>query len=300
MQYRILFILTLFSFVQIVNAQEDWLVPEDKKAKLSPFEFTEDIEKKGQEVYSANCASCHGTPGENNFVALSPPPGDPGSVDFQMNSDGELYHKVREGRGTMPSFKNTLTPDDVWAVISYIRSGNADYVQEVAKEIQRGAYAGEIDINLEPLDDNKSVKAVVIGTNNNTTEFIEGAAVKLSVTRLFGNMQVGEEGLTNKNGEVIFTIEDEINGDSTGNIELIAQLSDQEAFGVIEVKQQLSLGKPTYKPSLVAERAMWNKVQKAPVWILFSYLASVLGVWGIIFYVFWQIKHIYAIGKESE
>lgn len=300
MLYRILAILTILFSVQFnTSAQEEWLVPEDKKSKLSTFEFTPEVTEAGKQIYSTNCASCHGEPGKNNFVALVPPPGDPGSADFQTNTDGELYHKVREGRGTMPSFKNTLTPDDVWSVIAYIRSGNNSYVQEVAKEIQRGAYDGEVSITLATVDD-KTVKATVTGSKDGSSEAIEGAAVKLSVNRMFGKLAIDEEKITNKNGEALFSLAEAIPGDAEGNIELIAQLSDQEAFGVIENISTLPLGLPVDAPSLVAERAIWNKMAKAPIWMILGYSITVLAAWGTIFYILFQFRAIFMIGKEAE
>lgn len=298
MIYRTLTLFALlFSIHFSAKAQDEWIVPDENKTKLSPFEFSADAVVKGNEIYSTNCASCHGEPGKNNFVQLVPPPGDPGAIDFQANNDGEFYYKIREGKGTMPSFKNTLTPDDVWTVISYIRSFNSNYVQEVAKEIQRGAYDGVVSINLAGLDQHK-VKATVTGNNNNTTEPIEGAAIRLVVERLFGNLQVDEEKITNKNGEVIFSLNNKIPGDSAGNLQLIAQLTDQEAFGVIESEILLPLGKPIDAPSLVAERAIWNKMTKAPIWLLMAYSIAVLAAWGTIFYIMLQLRQIFLIGKE--
>lgn len=299
MIYRTLTLFALLFFIHFsASAQNDWVIPEDNKAKLSPFEFSDEADMKGNEIYSANCALCHGEPGKNNFVQMAPPPGDPGSIDFQTNTDGEFYYKIREGRVLMPSFKNTLTPDDVWNVIAYIRTFNSDYVQEVAKEIQRGAYDGEVNINLASLD-KKHVKATVTGSNNNINEPIEGAAIKLMVERLFGNLQLDEEKITNKNGEATFTLTEKTPGDSVGNILLIAQLTDQEAFGVVESEILLPLGEPTEAPSLVAERAMWNKMTKAPIWLLLAYSIAVLAAWGTIFYIMLQLRQIFLIGKED-
>lgn len=299
MLYRKLTILILFISIHAVSsAQEEWLVPEDKKSKLSTFEFTTDISQQGSEIYTTNCASCHGEPGKNNFAALTPPPGDPGSTDFQSNTDGDFYHKIREGRGTMPSFKNTLSPEEVWGVIAYIRSFNDNYVQEVAKEIKRSAYNGQVNIAVIAVD-SVTVKAIVTGTNNTKSEAIEGAAIKLSVNRMFGKLAIDEEKLTNKNGEAFFAISNTIPGDKNGNIELIAQLSDQEAFGVVEELATLSIGKVLDAPSLVAERAIWNKMAKAPIWMLLGYTLAVLAAWGTIFYVMLQLRKIYLLGKKK-
>ena len=300
MQYRLLIIcLLIFSNIFVLKAQEEWVVPDDKKSKLSPFEFTEEINNFGAEIYSANCKSCHGEPGKNNFVPLVPSPGDPASTDFQSNTDGDFYHKIRTGKGAMPSFNNTLAPNDVWNVICYIRSHNNSYVQEVAKEIQRGVYNGKVSIQLTYLEDKNLIEAKVFGTNENNSKPIADAEIKLFAERYFGNLQIDEDKLTNKEGIALFAITGNLPGDAEGNVKLLAQLSDQEAFGVIITKAVLPVGKATHVPSLVAERAMWNKMSKAPIWVLLSYSLAVLAAWGTIFFVLFQLKRIFIIGNEN-
>ena len=70
---------------------QDWVVPDDRKGRLSTFPFTDDTRKEGEKLYQVNCHSCHGDPGRNNFIALQPPPGDPATEKIQRNSDGETF-----------------------------------------------------------------------------------------------------------------------------------------------------------------------------------------------------------------
>jgi hypothetical protein len=46
---------------------QDWVVPAEKRGKLSPFAFTDETRKAGEALYNLNCRSCHGTPGMGNF-----------------------------------------------------------------------------------------------------------------------------------------------------------------------------------------------------------------------------------------
>jgi len=50
--------------------------------------------------------------------------------------------------------------------------------------------------------------------------------------------------------------------------------------------------------SLTEKRAMWNSMNKAPYWIIFSYFIAVLAVWGLIFYVLLQLRTIFMLGKK--
>jgi hypothetical protein len=49
--------------------------------------------------------------------------------------------------------------------------------------------------------------------------------------------------------------------------------------------------------SLVAERAMWNSVRKAPVWIILTYGLGLLTAWGFVFYVLMKLRDILIIGE---
>lgn len=72
---------------------------------------------RGQPLYQTNCARCHGAdgkgavPGARNFNDL----------DYMRGENpGYFYAAVTEGRGEMPPFKDTLTSDERWDVVSYV------------------------------------------------------------------------------------------------------------------------------------------------------------------------------------
>lgn len=297
----IFYFFSFFILVLPVSAQEVWEVPAADKSKLSPITFTEDTQKMGEDVFSRNCKSCHGNPGKADFIALVPSPGDPAAEKFQKNMDGEFFYKVRTGRGSMPSFKSILTTTEVWQVISYLRSFNSNYVQEVEKVIERTGFdGGEITINLSPQHEGAKIEATVMGDKEGVLVPIPGAAVKLYAKRQFGNLPVDEEQTTNEEGIAIFSSPKELPGDSAGNVVLLASLSNEEMYGIVTKEQTLEIGVPTSKPSLLAKRAMWNKMKMAPIWLLIAYFGVVLTVWGCIFYVVLQVRKIFLIGKEDE
>ena len=71
-------ILIVFAFGQNLKAQDPaWTVPADKEKQLSPFKFEELNIEAGRKVFESNCISCHGHPGQGDFIALNPSPGDP-------------------------------------------------------------------------------------------------------------------------------------------------------------------------------------------------------------------------------
>ena len=93
---------------------------------------------KGEAVYLAHCASCHGTrlQGQPNWqVALSDggyraPPHD-GRGHTWRHSDRQLFEATKFGGGFsaapgsvshMPSFENVLTDDEIWAALAFVKN----------------------------------------------------------------------------------------------------------------------------------------------------------------------------------
>ncbi len=244
----------------------------------------------------ANCKSCHGDPGKGNSVALNPPPPDPGGEKMQRNSDGELLFKIREGHGAMPSFKNMLPISSIWNVVSYFRSFNKQYTQQVSPKPAKTS-EGKTKIDLNWLKEKRQLTALLTNENNKVTKPVAGEEIQLFAVRYFGNLPVDKIKVTDKEGKAIFNFPEDIPGDSLGKIRLIARLADESKYGEIKTDTMLKIGMSTWRPPLNAQRAMWNIVQKAPLWLLISYITIVVSIWGFIFYVLYLLRVIYVIGK---
>ena len=296
MKKRYLSLLLIFVITLRLSAQQPWIVPEENLAKLSAFAFSDSTHKIGAELYNTNCKSCHGDPGKNNVIKLVPPPVDPASDKMQANSDGGLYYKISLGRMPMPTFKNILSPNDIWVVISYMRSFNEKYVQVVAPKVESAGMVQNVKIQMNWLKEKNQVQAVISGKKDNIDQPLTGAEVKLFAKRYFGNLQIDDARNTDAEGKVLFNFPKDLPGDSTGYVQLLAKLTDEAAYGDAKNETTLAIGVPTYRPPLNEQRAMWNVVQKTPIWLLLTYTFTVLAVWAFIVYVLFQIRAIYRAG----
>jgi mono/diheme cytochrome c family protein len=106
------------------QASAPWVAPESEKARKNPLANDKKTAEQGEKVAKVNCVSCHGDRGKGNgpaAVALNPKPADWTSKRVQDESDGEIFWKITNGRGSMPSWRH-LPENDRWAVVRYIRT----------------------------------------------------------------------------------------------------------------------------------------------------------------------------------
>ncbi len=114
----------LVSF-SVQDEAEPWEVPEEYKTMENPESPNKSDLAYAKTLYNKNCALCHGKTGlgdgtmarglENFNVDFT--------VDqFQSQSDGEHFYKIKTGRNTMPSYARQMSEEDIWIIVSYIRT----------------------------------------------------------------------------------------------------------------------------------------------------------------------------------
>lgn len=301
MMRKFFFLLTTFWLFMTRISGQDWVVPDNRKSRLSPFSFSDDTRNSGEKIYASNCLSCHGSPGKGNVINLVPPPPDPATELVQKNLDGEIFYKVSEGRKQMPSFKNILTSNEIWNVVSFIRSFNKNYKQEIMPVITSSAYPGaEIKISMNYLPGDTAILLYATAEKPGNIVPVSGADIRLFVFRTFGLLQVGDEQTTDATGIARFRLPDQLPGDTAGNIKLSARFTDEDAFGPFSRDTIISAGLKTFPNPLTAQRAMWNKARMSPLWIMVTFLGGLLLVWSFIFLIMLKIRDVYIIGEKLE
>jgi len=91
--------------------------------------------ERGRDVYRTICIACHGPRGAGNGQVVQhgfPPPPSLLTGKSTGMRDGQLFHILTFGQGSMPSFANRLTPENRWNAIRYVRSMQRDHPQAVA------------------------------------------------------------------------------------------------------------------------------------------------------------------------
>lgn len=105
-------------------AVKGWQAPKEAAALKSPFTFTSQSADKGKSLYNMYCWNCHGKTGNGDGAAgksLGQQPANFHSDRVKKQPDGALFWKLSHGNGNMPPFKEVLTEEQRWQLISYIR-----------------------------------------------------------------------------------------------------------------------------------------------------------------------------------
>jgi mono/diheme cytochrome c family protein len=97
------------------------------KKQKNPLPLSPDTLADGKEAFGHYCVACHGMDGQNTGVPfvdhISPPIPSLASHEVQSYSDGQLKWILDNGiwPSGMPGSKGTLSDDELWSIIVYLR-----------------------------------------------------------------------------------------------------------------------------------------------------------------------------------
>jgi mono/diheme cytochrome c family protein len=111
--------------------------------ELNPLPVTDELLRRGEQVFNITCAACHsklgdgnGTPKRINAMAVVANLHDKRIVEL---ADGELFNTISYGKNLMQGYAANLPVQDRWAAIAYLRAlqlsrlGTLDEVPEAAR-----------------------------------------------------------------------------------------------------------------------------------------------------------------------
>jgi mono/diheme cytochrome c family protein len=127
---KILFVALLgliaLSIVLGVTHRGQWNIPEEAKRRRNPIQPSPRTLADARNLYSDNCERCHGKTGKGDgpdaAKYYTAPQDLTDSTRMSAQSDGELFHKISEGRRPMPEFKTKLTEQQRWQLVLLMRS----------------------------------------------------------------------------------------------------------------------------------------------------------------------------------
>ena len=120
--------LTLLFFLAL-GQTPDKVIPVAYKNLKNPYSEDAKTPKIGYKIYMKACWVCHGDNGNGKGPQSSEIKTK--VADFKNpvvagRTDGELLWWIQTGGNDMESFKNALSEDDIWMIITYIRKIQKD------------------------------------------------------------------------------------------------------------------------------------------------------------------------------
>jgi mono/diheme cytochrome c family protein len=111
-------------------AQERPDPPAEFAGLTNPHEGDAQAASAGQQLYDANCASCHGATGQGDGPAaasLDPAPDDL-RISAREAGDDYLHWRIAKGgnfapfNSSMPAWEGILSDDQIWQLVTYINT----------------------------------------------------------------------------------------------------------------------------------------------------------------------------------
>ena len=98
---------------------------------INPESPTAEVLFRGKTVYSTFCAGCHGDTGAGDGILFSSglyplPPRTLIGNDADKLKDGEIFHSITLGFGSMGAHGSQIRTEDRWKLVHYIRQLQAE------------------------------------------------------------------------------------------------------------------------------------------------------------------------------
>lgn len=128
----------------------------------------------------------------------------------------------------------------------------------------------------------------------------EDVEISLLVERPLSALPVGEDfNTTDEDGKITLEFPSDLPGDIEGAVTVIVRIVENENYGTVEISQVKTWGIPTYYSDLTAKRSLWASSANAPIPLIIFITGLIIAVWGMIFYMIYQIYQIKKLGKVS-
>ena len=146
----------------------------------------------------------------------------------------------------------------------------------------------------------RMVTAELKEKNGNNWIPVKDIDIKLAVKRMGGNLSVGDKDFYTSDSTGVSSTEfkrDSIPGDQKGIITLVAEVDDNDTYGNLVTEKTVDWGKVIApQKNFFAQRTLWSIRSETPIWLLFTVWSIVIGIWGTIIYLLFQIVKIKKLG----
>ncbi len=136
---RTIILILLLTPFSLAAQWSNWIAPPAADTIQNPLKDDASAAGAGQQLFSSICFVCHGDQGKGdgiNAASLAKAPANLTSARVQRQSDGVLFWKISEGNPPMLSFKSSLSEEQRWQVIAYVRKLAVLYPDEPTATVE--------------------------------------------------------------------------------------------------------------------------------------------------------------------
>lgn len=166
-----------------------------------------------------------------------------------------------------------------------------------AQDIAHNSLA-KISLGFVEIGSVKQVKATVTKADGVA---LKGVEVHFFIKKSFGLLPVGDgAATTDENGEALADFPIDIPGDATGNVTVIAKIEENDQTGELETSKAINWAVPTTIDHSDPKRALWASADNAPIPLVITVTSIVALVWGVIFYILYQLIAVKRAAKMND
>ena len=153
-------------------------------------------------------------------------------------------------------------------------------------------------IQIDTLPDRK-ITATFSELRDSAWVAVKGVDMKVTVKRLGGDLNISETptyttdslGLVNADFKL-----DNLPGDSAGNLVIIAEVDDNDVYGNLTTEKTVPWGESSKYISAFNRRSLFARRGWSPLWLEWMAYSIIAAVWGVLFYLFLQIRKLRKLG----
>jgi len=148
----------------------------------------------------------------------------------------------------------------------------------------------------------KIINATLLELKDSVWIPVKGVDIRVAVKRLGSELNVSETQTytTDSLGTVSAEFKrDNLPGDSLGNLILVAKVEDNDIYGNLSTEKQVPWGVDTKYSAAFNHRTLFARRGHSPVWLEWMAYTIIAAVWGVLLYLFVQIRKLKRLGAQS-
>jgi hypothetical protein len=208
-----------------------------------------------------------------------------------------ITDSIGKGRiGLPPSFKNNWDSLNEFKFLAQSEPSSGQETLSADITIKKAI----LIVDTASAEGTRMVTAELKEKNGNDWVPVKDIDMKLAVKRMGGNLSVGDKDFYTSDSMGVSSAEfkrDSIPGDQKGIITLVAEVDDNDTYGNLVTEKTVDWGKViSPQKNFFAQRTLWSIRSETPIWLLFTVWSIVIGIWGTIIYLVFQILKIKKLG----